>query len=98
MIRKLSIQKRRSRGKRGGVKRHNPILARERSVNINNIIQCKPNSLTNCDNEHRKNLGLTVINIWSIKNKHTNLFDHLVENKTDICIVTETWLNEDDKT
>ena len=44
-----------------------------------------------------KNLGLTVINIRSIKNKDINL-DHLVENKTDICIVTETWLNEDDNT
>ena len=47
--------------------------------------------------ELKKNLGLTVINIQSIKNKHTNLLDHLVENKTDICIVTETWLTEDDK-
>ena len=51
----------------------------------------------NCDNELRKNLGLTVINIWLIKNKDTNLLDHLVENKTDTCIVTETWLKEDDK-
>ena len=98
VIRKLRIQKGRSWGKRGGLKRHNTILARKRSVNINNISQCKPNNLTNCDKELKKNLGLTVINIWSIKNKHTDLLDHLVENKTDICIVTETWLNEDDKT
>ena len=39
-----------------------------------------------------------MINIWSIKNKHTNLLDHLMENKTEICIVPETWLNDDDKT
>ena len=32
-----------------------------------------------------------------IKNKHTNLLDNLVENKIDICIVTETWLTDDDK-
>ena len=92
LIRKLRIQKRRNRGKRGGVKVHHAILSRERSVNINNIIQCKPNCVINCDKELRKNLGLTVINIWSIKNKDTNLLDHLVENKTCICIVTETWL------
>ena len=66
-------------------------------MNINNIIQCKAKGLINCDKGLRKNLGLTVINIQSIKNKDTNLLDHLVENKTDICIVTETWLNEDDK-
>ena len=84
-------------GKRGGVKLHQAILTRKRSVNINNTIQCKVEGLINCDKELRKNLGLTVINIQSIKSKDTNLLDHLVENKTDICIVTETWLNEDDK-
>ena len=26
-----------------------------------------------------------------------NVLDHLVENRTDICIATETWLHEDDK-
>ena len=93
LIRKIRIQKRRNRGKRGGVKVHQAILSRKRSVNINNIIQCKPN----CDMELRKNLGLTAINIQSIKNKDTNLLDYLVENKTDICIVTETWLKEGDK-
>ena len=97
LIRKLRIQKRRNRGKRGGLKMHYPILAKKRSININNIIQCIPKCLTSCDMELRKNLGLTVINIPSIKNKHTNLMDHLVENKTDICIVTETWLTENDK-
>ena len=98
LIRKLRIHKRRYRGKRGGVKVHQANLARKRSVNVNNIIQCKPKCLISCDKELRKNLGLTVINIQSIKNKDTNLLDHLVENKTDICIVTESWLNEDDKT
>ena len=53
--------------------------------------------MTSCDKELRKNLGLSLINIQSIKNKHTKLLDNLVENKTDICIVTETWLTEDDK-
>ena len=96
-IRKLRIQKRRKRASRGGVKVYHAKLARKRSVNINNIIQCKPKCLISCYKELRKNLGLTVINIWSIKNKDTNLLDHLVDNKTDICIVTETWLNEDDK-
>ena len=96
-IRKLRIQKRRYRGKRGGLKTHYPIPAKKRSININNIIQCIPKSVTGCDKELRNNLGLSLINILSIKNKHTNLLDNLVENKTDICIVTETWLTKDDK-
>ena len=88
--RKQRIKKRRKRGKRGGLKMHYLIPVKKRSIDINNIIQCTPKCLTSCDMELRKNLGLTVINIWSIKNKHTNLLDHLVVNKTDIC-------TEDDK-
>ena len=76
---------------------HYSIPVKKRSININNIIQCIPKCLTSCAMELRKNLGLTVINTRSIKNKHTYLLDHLVENKTDLCIVTETWLTEDDK-
>ena len=30
----------------------------------------------------------------SLKNKDTILLDHLIEKKTDICIVTDTWLKE----
>ena len=40
-IRKLRIQRRRKKGKRGGVKVHQVILASKRSVNISNIIQFK---------------------------------------------------------
>ena len=96
-IRKLKLQKRKTRGKRGETKRHYSIPAEKRLININNIIQCKPIGATSCDRELRKNLGLSLINIRSIKNKHTNLLDNLVENKIDICIVTETWLTDDDK-
>ena len=45
-----------------------------------------------------KNLRLTVTNLKSIKNKDTHHLDHLKDNRTDICIATETWLNDDDKT
>ena len=88
---------RRKRGKRGGVKEHWAIIVSKRSPNIDNIVQFKGKGMITYDKDLWKNLRLTVINIWSIKNKDTNLLDHLVENKTDICIVTETWLNEDDK-
>ena len=54
LIRKLRIQKRRNRQKKGGVKVHHGILSRKRSVNISNIVQCKPNCLINYDKELRK--------------------------------------------
>ena len=83
---------------KGGVKVHQAILASKRAVNINNLIQIKAKAMNNQGKELWENLRLTVTNLQSIKNKDTNLLDHLVDNRTDICIGTETWLNEDDKT
>ena len=77
---------------KGGVKVHQAILASKRSVNINNLIQIKAKAMNSHDKKLQKNLRLTVTNYWSIKNKDTNLLDHLVDNRTDICIATETWL------
>ena len=77
-IRKLKLQKRRTRGKRGGTKRQYPIPAEKRSININNIIQCKPIGATSCDRELRKNLGLSLINIYG-------------QLKTNILIFWTTW-------
>ena len=76
---------------------HQAILTSKRSVNINNLSQIKAKAMNNHNKELWKNLRLTVTNLQSIKNKDTNLLDHLVENRIDICIATETWLNEDDK-
>ena len=97
IIRKLRTEKRRKRGEKGGVKVHQATLASKRSVNIYNIIQIKAKVMNNHDKELWKNLRLTVTNLQSIKNKDTNLLDHLVENRTDICIAMETWLTEDNK-
>ena len=38
------------------------------------------------------------MNTQSLKNKDAILLDHLIEMKTDICIVTKTWLKENDDT
>ena len=54
--------------------------------------------MNNHDNELLKNLRLTVTNLQSIKNKDTNLLDHLVDNRTDICIDMDNWLSDNDKT
>ena len=44
------------------------------------------------------NFALALVNKQSLKNKDTILLDHLIEKKTDICIVTDTWLKENDAT
>ena len=40
---------------------------------------------------------LTTINIQSFKSKELTLIEHLGSNDADMCIVTETWLNDDDQ-
>ena len=42
-------------------------------------------------------VGLTTINIQSLKLKELTLTEHLGSNDADMCVVTETWLNDDDQ-
>ena len=52
--------------------------------------------LTRTDPSH--NFALTLVSIQSLKDKDTILLDHQIEKKKDICIMTETWLKENDDT
>ena len=45
-----------------------------------------------------KYVSLVLSNIQLLHNKDTLLLDHLVEEKADLCSVTETWLPEQDNT
>ena len=42
-----------------------------------------------------KQVQLLLSNIQSIKNKELQLLEHLINNRIDIAVVIETWLNED---
>ena len=42
------------------------------------------------------NMKVTLANIQSIKNKDLILYDYLQSNDSDICILTETWLQNCD--
>ena len=44
-----------------------------------------------------KYVFLVVLNIQSLHNKDTLLLDHLSEAKADLCLVTETWLWDQDE-
>ena len=68
-----------------------------RNVNLNNLQNLRHiDALTRTDPSC--NFALTLVNTQSPKNKDTILLDHLIEMKTDIWIVTETWLKENDDT
>ena len=47
--------------------------------------------------QRRKQFTTLLINIQSIKCKDNLLLDELITNKVDMCIVTETWLKEQDQ-
>ena len=42
-------------------------------------------------------LKLSTVNIQSIKSKDDNLFEYPKESKTDLCVVTETWLSDENE-
>ena len=42
-------------------------------------------------------LKLSTVNIQSIKSKDDDLLEYLLETKTDLCIVTKTWLNDENE-
>jgi exonuclease III len=44
----------------------------------------------------KNSLIFSNVNARSLKNKTEVFIDHIIENKIDICVVTETWLKDDD--
>ena len=86
MVRKLKLnRKKTSRG-------NNQVW----SVNFNNLIKIKCTRSKHIHNISTK-VKLTTINIQSLKSKELTLIEHLGSNDADMCIVTETWLNEDNQ-
>ena len=66
------------------------------SVNFDNLIIIKCTQSKYIYNISTK-VKLTTINIQSLKSKELTLIEHLGSNDADMCIVTETWLNDDDQ-
>ena len=96
-IRQLRLNKHRC-GKRGGTRkevRHNNRITR--GINIANLVQVHIKPIVDQDQgrNRTKQLHLLLSNIQSIKNKELLLLEHLNNNRIDIAVVTETWLNED---
>ena len=79
------------RGTRGGRKQQ----ICHRSINTSNLIYPKTNIAITQDNDHGQR-SLSVLNVQSIKNKEILIMDYIIENRIDMCIITETCLSDGD--
>ena len=93
MVRKLKLNRKKTRR---GNKSKCPTPHQVQSVNLDNLIKIKCTRSKHIHNITTK-LKLTTINIQSLKSKELTLIEHLGSKDADMCIVTETWLNEDDQ-
>ena len=93
MVRKLKLNRKKTR--RGNKSKH-PTPDQVQSLNLDNLIKIKCTRSKHIHNITTK-LKLTAINIQALKSKELTLIEHLGSNDADMCIVTETWLNEDDQ-
>ena len=98
-IRQLKLNKHK-RGKRGGIRKdkgHNHNYKNTRGINRTNLVQVFLKPMVDHDREGNgiKQLQLLLSNIQAIKNKELQLLEHLNNNRIDIAVVIETWLDED---
>ena len=94
-IRKFHLNK---RGKRGGKRlkhhTHKLGLIPER-VNSSNLTHIKMDTRHNV-RDLKLNLTLSLLNAQSNKNKELVLYGQLIHHDVDLCILTETWLSDND--
>ena len=67
----------------------------ERSAKLLNL-RLVPISIGPRQHQYQKCSKLMLLNAQSIENKDTIVMDKVIESKTDICIITEMWLKEND--
>ena len=90
IVRKLRLNK---RGKHAGKKPKKSLITnRQGSISQNNLIIIEPRHSSNIHN----NVKTTLVNIQSLKPKSNDVITYLSDAKLDLCILTETWLTEED--
>ena len=67
------------------------------STNHDNLISIETNSVIKQKIDIANKLKLSTVNMQSIKLKDDYLLEYLLESKTDLCIVTETWLRDENE-
>ena len=93
MIRHLQLNRRKLRGKRGEITKSN----KDRPNGINKDKITIIHVMKNHTIQRSKLFTTLLINIQSIKCKDSLLLDELITNKVNMCIVTETWLKDQDQ-
>ena len=90
IVRRLRLNK---RGKCAGKKiKESLITNRQGSINQNNLTIIEPRYSHNIHNR----VKAALVNIQSLKPKSNDLITYLNDAKLDLCILTETWLTEED--
>lgn len=95
-IRNFGIKKRK-RGKRGGAEKREKKRReklKNRQANLNNIITIQLNEKQVI--RHSSMINISTINCQSIRPKEDYILSYIVENKLDLVVLTETWLNDTD--
>ena len=90
---RISKKKKEKRGSKVGLKTKN--TERHRSVKLSNLIKIYINNLL-CNQAGQKTIKLSTINVQPFKNKDLILYQYICDNKSDLCILTETWLTDSD--
>ena len=64
------------------------------------ILPTKSSVSLSSNSTHRKLINIATLNAQSLRNKSADVIQHMIDERIDICVITETWLNEngDDKT
>ena len=92
-LKECGILKKRRRGCRGGKGRGvSPRYRLTGGINYGNLRAIPLNPTINSSN----NIKIALMNTQSIRNKTAYINQLLIENKLDFCLITETWLTDDD--
>ena len=75
------------------------LIQQHNTLNIDNLISISCNDLCFNSDSNSDNMQIAVINAQSLRREELLLYDYIREDDIDICIVTETWIQnrEEDK-
>ena len=71
------------------------MVQQHNTLNLDNLINISCNDLG--FNSNSDNIEITLINAQSLRSKELLLYEYIRENNIEMCIVTETWLQNRDE-
>ena len=104
-LKELGINKHTIRGKRAGTTKQRDIKVRitSRHRSTNHVDQSKTSgvnksNLTRVYNETSLDTKVTIgcVNVRSLRNKTADFIDNIMDDNYDLCMITETWLDDTD--